>query len=81
MDSLAIKTDHLMRNPHLSHIPDLLCSDCHVSHRPQINTCGEWHDNGGQRPTGGGIFPRAENAWADPNVPRPVITPETLPGY
>ncbi len=80
MDYLAIKTDHLMRNPHLSHIPDLLCSDCHVSHGPQINYCGECHDNGGQRMTGGDIFPRAENPWADPSAARPAITPEKLPG-
>ena len=60
----AARTDFLVRNPHLSHWPDLVCSDCHVVHAEQINYCGLCHDNGGQRLTGEPIVPRADNPWA-----------------
>ena len=73
MEHLAAKTDHLSRNPHLNHWPDLVCGDCHVSHGEQIDMCSECHDNGGQRMTGEEIIPRFENRWADPNAARPIV--------
>lgn len=60
----ADRTDYLVRNPHLSHWPDLACGDCHVAHGAQIDYCSYCHDNGGQRLTGGPIVPRADNPWA-----------------
>jgi len=67
MDKLANQTDYLRRNPHLSHNTDLQCGECHLSHAEQSDYCGQCHDNGGQRMTGGEIIPRADNPWADPN--------------
>lgn len=61
----ANKTDHLEKNPHASHWPDLQCTNCHISHGEQIDYCSQCHDNGGQRMTGGEIIPRTENPWAD----------------
>lgn len=60
----ADRTDYLVRNPHLSHWPDLVCGDCHLSHAAQIDFCSNCHDNGSQRLTGGIVAPRAENPWA-----------------
>lgn len=60
----ADRTDYLVRNPHLSHWPDLACGDCHLAHAAQIDYCRYCHDNGGQRLTGGPIAPRADNPWA-----------------
>jgi nitrate/TMAO reductase-like tetraheme cytochrome c subunit len=60
----ATRTDYLVRNPHLSHWPDLSCSDCHLSHESQIDYCTYCHDNGGQRMTGEPSVPRADNPWA-----------------
>lgn len=64
MEYMAIQTDFLTRNPHLSHWPDMRCTICHVSHGEQEDYCSGCHDNGGQRMTGGPIIPRAENPWA-----------------
>jgi cytochrome c nitrite reductase small subunit len=64
MDHLADQTDYLERNPHLSHFGDLACRTCHISHGEQIDYCGQCHDNGGQRMTGGEIIPRAVNPLA-----------------
>ncbi len=60
---LASQTDFLVRNPHLNHWASLKCHDCHISHGEQIDYCGECHDNGGQRMTGGPVIPRADNPW------------------
>ena len=60
----ADRTDYQVRNPHLSHWPDLACGDCHLSHADQIDFCSNCHDNGSQRLTGGLIAPRADNPWA-----------------
>ena len=60
----AARTDFLVRNPHLSHWPDLVCGDCHLAHDGQIDYCAYCHDNGGQRMTGEPIVPRADNPWA-----------------
>lgn len=73
MEHVANKTDHLARNPHLNHWPDLVCSDCHVSHGEQIDRCSECHDNGGQRMVGDPIVPRRENRWANPDAERPDV--------
>jgi hypothetical protein len=73
-EHVADQTDYLVRNPHLTHITDLACGDCHISHGQQIDTCSECHENGGQRMVGGEIIPRAENPWADPNKERPDVT-------
>jgi cytochrome c nitrite reductase small subunit len=73
-EHVANSTDFLVRNPHLSHWPDLKCSSCHISHGPQIDYCGQCHDNGGQRMIGGPIVPRAENPWANPAAPRPDVS-------
>ena len=32
MEYQADRTDSLVRNPHLSHWPDLVCGDCHLAH-------------------------------------------------
>jgi hypothetical protein len=62
---VAVKTDFLVRNPHLSHWPDLKCTTCHISHGEQVDYCSQCHENGGQRMTGAAIVPRAENPWAN----------------
>jgi cytochrome c nitrite reductase small subunit len=68
----AARTDFLVRNPHLSHWPDMVCGDCHLAHDRQIDYCGYCHDNGGQRMTGGPIAPRADNPWARATPVPPV---------
>ncbi|MGA9349664.1 MAG: cytochrome c3 family protein [Anaerolineae bacterium] len=65
MEYQANRTDFLVRNPHLSHWPDLVCGDCHLAHDKQIDYCANCHDNGGQRMTGEPIVPRADNPWAN----------------
>lgn len=65
----AARTDFLVRNPHLSHWPDLVCGDCHPAHADQIDYCSYCHDNGGQRMTGAPIVPRADNPWAPVKLP------------
>jgi hypothetical protein len=64
MEYQANRTDFLVRNPHLSHWPDLVCGDCHLAHDEQIDYCTNCHDNGGQRMTGEPVVPRADNPWA-----------------
>lgn len=71
MEYQAARTDFLVRNPHLSHWPDLVCSDCHLAHKEQIDYCSRCHDNGGQRMTGEPIVPRADNPWARATPPVP----------
>ncbi len=68
----ADRTDFLVRNPHLSHWPDLTCGDCHLSHDAQFDYCSGCHDNGGQRMTGGPVLPRAENPWAGADLTDPA---------
>jgi hypothetical protein len=60
----ANKTDHLVRNPHASHYPDMRCTNCHISHGEQVDYCSQCHDNGGQRMTGQAIVPRVERKSA-----------------
>ena len=55
---LAVLTDYLAANPHQSHYGDLPCSTCHVSHGPQIDYCGECHQNTEQRMLDEPIKPR-----------------------
>ena len=59
----AAHTDLLLRNPHLSHWPELVCADCHLAHGAQIDFCSQCHDNGGQRMTGDPVVSRAPNRW------------------
>jgi fumarate reductase flavoprotein subunit len=40
---LAAMTMELDLNPHISHIPDLQCTDCHHAHREQENACLACH--------------------------------------
>ena len=32
-------------NPHLNHVEELYCRDCHHMHKPSTNYCEECHDN------------------------------------
>jgi hypothetical protein len=63
MEHQAQRTDHLARNPHRSHYPDLRCGACHPAHARQVDYCGACHDNGGQRMTGGPTTDRAVAPW------------------
>ena len=65
----AAKTDHLRRNPHRGHYPDLRCGACHLAHGRQIDYCGRCHDNGGQRMTGDPIVGRAAAPWERMTTP------------
>lgn len=65
----AAKTDHLRRNPHRGHYPDLRCGACHLAHARQIDYCGRCHDNGGQRMTGDPIRERAVAPWERMTTP------------
>ena len=65
----AAKTDHLRRNPHRGHYPDLRCGACHLAHARQIDLCGRCHDNGGQRMTGDPIIERASAPWERMTTP------------
>ncbi len=73
MEYIALQTDFLFRNPHASHWPDLKCRSCHISHGEQIDYCSECHDNGGQRMTGGEIFPRSDNPYGEDLYTKPEI--------
>lgn len=48
-EHVAAKTDLLSKNPHTDAHQKLLCTDCHKSHRKQVDYCASCHDNGGQR--------------------------------
>jgi hypothetical protein len=63
LDHQAAKTDHLRRNPHRGHYPDLRCGACHLAHARQVDYCGRCHDNGGQRMTGDPVVERARAPW------------------
>jgi hypothetical protein len=65
----AAKTDHLRRNPHRGHYPDLRCGACHLAHARQIDFCGRCHDNGGQRMTGDPAVERAVAPWERMTTP------------
>lgn len=65
----AAKTDHLRRNPHRGHYPDLRCGACHLAHDRQVDLCGRCHDNGGQRMTGEPIVERAGAPWERMTTP------------
>lgn len=73
MDYHADRTDYLIRNPHLSHWPDLRCNACHLSHDKQVDYCSRCHENGGQRMTEDEIVPRVSNPWADSSKTRPIV--------
>ncbi|MBQ9955430.1 MAG: cytochrome c3 family protein [Eggerthellaceae bacterium] len=45
----AAKTDFLKLNPHSDAHQVLKCTDCHKSHRDQVDYCSSCHDNEGQR--------------------------------
>lgn len=45
----AAKTDALKLNPHADAHQKLQCTDCHRSHREQVNYCNTCHSNQGQR--------------------------------
>lgn len=47
-DYVASKTADLEKNPHNSHLGQMSCRTCHISHGEQIDYCAECHDNGGQ---------------------------------
>lgn len=59
-EHIANATDYLVKNPHRSHLGEMTCTTCHVSHGEQIDYCGQCHDNGGQRLVGEDIIPRVE---------------------
>lgn len=65
----AAKTDHLRRNPHRGHYPDLRCGACHLAHDRQVDFCGRCHDNGGQRMTGDPTVERARAPWERMTTP------------
>lgn len=69
LDFQAEKTDHLRRNPHRGHYPDLRCGACHLAHARQIDYCGRCHDNGGQRMTGDPVVERAGAPWERMTTP------------
>lgn len=47
-DFVSEKTADLDKNPHNSHLGEMPCSTCHVSHGEQIDYCSQCHDNGDQ---------------------------------
>jgi cytochrome c nitrite reductase small subunit len=57
---VAESTDFLYKNPHSSHLGDMPCSTCHISHGQQIDYCSSCHDNGGQRMIGQPIKDRGK---------------------
>lgn len=59
-EHLAIATDFLAANPHKSHLTDLACNTCHISHGAQIDYCGQCHKDTGQRMVGGEIIDRGK---------------------
>lgn len=65
----AAKTDHLRRNPHKGHYPNLRCGACHLAHGRQIDYCGRCHDNGGQRMTEDPKVVRAVAPWERMTTP------------
>jgi len=65
----AAKTDHLRRNPHRGHYPDLRCGACHLAHAKQIDYCGRCHDNGGQRMIEDSKVVRAGAPWERMTTP------------
>ena len=65
----AVKTDHLRRNPHRGHYPDLRCGVCHLAHARQVDYCGRCHDNGGQRMTEDPSRERAVAPWQRMTTP------------
>ena len=69
----AAKTDHLARNPHRSHYPNMPCGACHLAHDHQVDRCGSCHDNGGQRMTGEPALPRALAPWERFTTPGTVL--------
>lgn len=48
-DYVAQRTANLDKNPHDSHLGQLPCSTCHVSHGEQIDYCATCHDHGEQQ--------------------------------
>ena len=58
LQHVAQLTDFLPKNPHSSHMGNLPCNTCHISHGSQIDYCSECHNDGGQRMIGQPITPR-----------------------
>ena len=47
-DFVSARTEDLDKNPHNSHLGQLPCSTCHVSHGEQVDYCAQCHDHGDQ---------------------------------
>ncbi len=47
-DFVQAKTADMEKDPHNSHLGELACSTCHVSHGEQVDYCATCHDNGDQ---------------------------------
>lgn len=47
-DNVQAKTADMEKDPHNSHLGELACSTCHVSHGEQIDYCAQCHDSGDQ---------------------------------
>lgn len=48
-ENVQAKTAGMEKDPHNSHLGELACSTCHISHGEQIDYCAQCHDNGEQR--------------------------------
>jgi nitrate/TMAO reductase-like tetraheme cytochrome c subunit len=72
IDYQAGRSNHLRRNPHRGHYPDLRCGACHLAHARQIDYCGRCHDNGGQRMTEDPKVVRAGAPWERMTTPGSV---------
>lgn len=46
---VAERTADLDKNPHKSHLGELPCSTCHISHGEQVDYCAQCHDHGDQK--------------------------------
>ena len=47
-ENVQAKTADMEKDPHNSHLGELACSTCHVSHGEQIDYCAQCHDHGDQ---------------------------------
>jgi hypothetical protein len=45
-EALIQSTEHLARNPHAGHWPDMECDLCHKAHQPSVDYCGRCHESG-----------------------------------
>jgi cytochrome c nitrite reductase small subunit len=65
-DFVAERTAGLDKNPHKSHLGELPCSTCHISHGEQIDYCSQCHDNGDQEMIKAPDAPAGEEATPAP---------------